>query len=192
MYKHLVIIGSGGHGQSVADLALSSDDFEQVSFVDDSFPDNKEALNLAILGKIDTLFNNTIEFDACIVAIGNNAVRKEVIEKIFENDLPIVSMIHPESWVSDYAEVALGVLVMAGAVVGTNAKLGLGSLINANATIDHDCILDDFSHIGVGVNLAGGVKIGASAWVQAGSSAGYNVEVGEKEIITPGTILIPK
>jgi saccharopine dehydrogenase-like NADP-dependent oxidoreductase len=40
MYKHLIVFGAGGHGQTVADLALSSGDCEKVSFVDDSYPDN--------------------------------------------------------------------------------------------------------------------------------------------------------
>lgn len=50
MYKHLLIVGSGGHGQSLADLALSSGQFEKVSFIDDSYPENTTALNLDILG----------------------------------------------------------------------------------------------------------------------------------------------
>ncbi|WP_019026738.1 hypothetical protein [Colwellia piezophila] len=189
MYKHLVIVGSGGHGQAVADLALCSGDFEKVSFVDDSFPKNIKALNLDIVGNSDSLFTTNFEFDACIVAIGNNAVRKKLIVKISDAGLPLVSLLHPKSWVSDYAEVALGVVVMAGAVVGTNAKLGLGALINANATVDHDCVLGVFAHIGVAVSLAGGVKVGKAAWLQAGCSAGYFVEVADGEVVETGTTL---
>ncbi|MEW6996611.1 hypothetical protein AADZ86_02735 [Colwelliaceae bacterium BS250] len=191
MYKQLVIVGSGGHGQAVADLALSSGKFEKVSFVDDSYPDNTTALNLDVLGKSDSLFSGTIKFDACIVAIGNNAVRKKLVSKIVEHNLPLISLIHPRAWVSDYATIGLGVVVMAGAIVGTNAKLALGSLVNANAAVDHDCFLDEFAHIGVGVNLAGGVKVGKSVWLQAGCSAGYFVEVADDELVPPGTILVP-
>jgi hypothetical protein len=46
MYKHLLIVGSGGHGQSVADLALSSGQFEKVSFVDDSYPSLSDYLSV--------------------------------------------------------------------------------------------------------------------------------------------------
>lgn len=192
MYKHLIIVGSGGHGQAVADLALSLGEFEKVSFVDDSFPDNKKALNLPIIGKVNSLFNSSFEFDACIVAIGNNALRSKLVNKISNQCLPLITLIHPNSWISDYAKVDLGVVVMVGAIVGTNVKLGLGTLVNANATIDHDCILDDFAHIGVGVSLAGGTKVGKAAWLQAGCCAGYNVEIGDKESIPPGTVVVPK
>lgn len=192
MYKHLVIVGSGGHGQAVADLALSSGNFEKVSFVDDSFPRNTKALGLDIISNSDSIFTKAFEFDACIVAIGNNAIRKKLIEKILDDGLPLISLLHPKSWVSDYAKVALGVVVMAGAVVGTNAELGLGALVNANATVDHDCILDEFAHIGVGVSLAGGVKVGKAAWLQAGCCAGYFVDVADGEIIETGTIIEAK
>ena len=189
MYKHLVIVGSGGHGQAVSDLAISSGEFEKISFVDDSFPKNTKALNLDIIGTSDSLFASAFEFDACIVAISNNSVRKKLVVNISDNRLPLISLIHPKAWVSDYAEVALGVVVMAGAVVGTNAKLGVGALVNANATVDHDCVLDEFAHIGVGVSLAGGVRIGKSAWLQAGCSAGYFVDVADGKVVDTGTIL---
>jgi len=189
MYKHLVIVGSGGHGQAVADLALSLGEFEKVSFVDDSFPKNTKALNLNVIGNSDALFTGAFRFDACIVAIGNNAVRRKLVEKISDNSLPLVSLIHPKSWVSEYTVVALGVVVMAGAVVGTNAKLGLGALVNANATVDHDCVLDEFAHVGVGVSLAGGAKVGKAAWLQVGCSAGYLVEVADGRVVDIGTTL---
>ena len=189
MYKHLVIVGSGGHGQAVADLALSSGDFEKVSFVDDSFPKNTTALNLDIIGKNDSLFDRVSEFDACFVAIGNNLIRRKLVEKIYDKGLPLISLFHPKSWVSEHANISIGVVVMAGAVVGTNAKLGIGTLVNAKSTIDHDCVLADFSHLGVGVHLAGGVQVGESSWLQAGCCAGYNATTDASTIYLPGSIL---
>jgi UDP-3-O-[3-hydroxymyristoyl] glucosamine N-acyltransferase len=71
--------------------------------------------------------------------------------------------------------------------VGTEAILGRGCVVNVNASVDHHCRLDDFAHLGVGVHLAGGVRVGASAWMQAGSSAGYRVEVPAGSVVLPGT-----
>lgn len=120
IYKHLIIVGSGGHGQAIADLTLSTGNFERVSFVDDYFPQNTKALNLDVIGNTDFLFSNALQFDSCIVAIGNNTIRRKLIEKISKHDFLLVSLIHPTSWVSDYADVGLGVVVMAGAIVGTD------------------------------------------------------------------------
>lgn len=76
---------------------------------------------------------------------------------------------------------------MALAMVGVDAVIGEGDIVNVHATVDHDARLGDFAHLGVGVQLAGGVKIGARAWLQAGCSAGYRVADGE--VCAPGTVL---
>jgi UDP-3-O-[3-hydroxymyristoyl] glucosamine N-acyltransferase len=52
---------------------------------------------------------------------------------------------------------------MFGAVVGSISSVGKSVIINANATVDHEVIMGDFAHLGVGVQLAGGVKVGARA-----------------------------
>lgn len=48
-------------------------------------------------------------------------------------------------------------------------------IINANATVDHDVVMEELSHIGVGVQLAGSVKIGVRAWLQAGAVVGMGL-----------------
>src|SRR5699024_235149 len=108
------------------------------------------------------------------------------IEKILELKLPLTNLIHPAAHVSPSAKLSAGIAVMAGAVVGAHATIGLGAIINANATADHDTILKDFAHLGVGVQLAGGVVVEALAWMQAGSCAGYHVIVPESSVIPPG------
>lgn len=190
MSNTLIIVGAGGHGQAIADLAESTGEYEKIYFVDDCFPERNKALGIDIVGKTDSLFTGELEFDAVFVAIGNNRVRQAIIERIIDAGLSLASLIHPKSWVSDYAEISVGVAVMAGAVVGTNARLKVGALVNANATVDHDCILHKFAHIGAGVQLAGGVEVASSCWMQAGSCAGYFVKTDEGVVYSPGTKLI--
>ena len=189
MSKTLIIVGAGGHGQSIADLVESEGKYQEIFFVDDSFPESKQALGKPILGTTETLFSKEFTFDDVFVAIGNNAVRKNIIDRISESNLSLTSLIHPSACVSQYAIIEQGVAVMAGAVVGTNAILKVGSLVNANSTVDHDCVLEQYSHIGVGVQLAGGVNVAAGTWMQAGSSAGYFVKTEPYTVYPPGTSL---
>jgi sugar O-acyltransferase (sialic acid O-acetyltransferase NeuD family) len=188
MHKHLVIIGSGGHGQAVAELAMLTGKWDDVSFLDDCYPQKKRALNLPIIGNISSLFSGEHQFNSCFVAIGNNHIRKNIIEKIMSYNFELATLIHPNAWVSAHTIIKDGSAIMAGSVIGTNAKLGIGSVVNANSTVDHDCVLADFSHIGVGVHLAGGVQVGENSWLQTGCCAGYNVTVNGGETYLPGTI----
>ncbi|MBV1911897.1 MAG: acetyltransferase [Kangiellaceae bacterium] len=191
MHKFLVIIGAGGHGQAVADLAAISEKWNRIAFVDDCYPEKREALGYEIIGKINSIYEGEMSDNFFVVAIGNNKTRSLLIEDINEAKLKLVSLIHPNAWVSKHATIGKGVAVMACAVVGTNAILGDGCLINANATVDHDCKLEVGAHLGVGVHLAGGVVVGKNAWLQAGSCAGYHVIVEPGVTIPTGVALSP-
>ncbi len=79
--------------------------------------------------------------------------------------------------------------MLAGAVVGANAKLGLATIVNSHSTIDHDAILGDFAHLGVGVHLAGSAVIGKAAFLRAGTVGGYNTKVDDYSVCPAGTIL---
>jgi acetyltransferase-like isoleucine patch superfamily enzyme len=66
----------------------------------------------------------------------------------------------------------------------------MAAIVNAGAIVDHDALLHDYAHQGVGVKLAGGVKIGARAWLQAGCCAGYSVVVDDGAVLAPGSVLV--
>jgi sugar O-acyltransferase (sialic acid O-acetyltransferase NeuD family) len=185
----LVIVGAGGHGKAIADLAESLCVWSEIVFVDDSYPDTKEAMGFRIVGKTGDIYEGSFKNSSFIVAIGNNIVRMKLVKEITSNGMNLISITHPTAIVSKYAIIGAGVAIMAGAIVGTNASLADGCLINANSTVDHDCILESGAHLGVGVQIAGGVCIGAKAWLQAGVSAGYHTIVGEEEVIPTGTSL---
>lgn len=189
MTRTLMVLGAGGHGRSVAEAALLGGDWDEVIFLDDSWPQVSQALGCEILGKIDAIDQLALRCHGAIAAVGNNTVRQQWIGLIERAGIELVTVVHPRAWVSPSAKVGVGTAIMAGAVVGTVATVGLGAIINANATVDHDVVMDELSHIGVGVQLAGGVRIGARAWLQAGSSCGYNVVVDADSILPPGSVL---
>ena len=79
-----------------------------------------------------------------------------------------------------------GHAVMAGAVVGTEARLGQGVIVNCGATVDHHCTVEDFGHLGVNACMAGGAVLGRGAWMQAGAALGYGVHVRADSVLVPG------
>lgn len=187
--RTLLILGAGGHGKSVAEAALLSGEWSKVFFLDDAWPEVTEALGCEVLGKVADIESVASRCQGAIAAVGNNAVREQWIDLIELAGIDLVSITHPKAWVSPSAVVGAGTAVMAGAVVGTVSEVGKGVIINANATVDHDVVMEELSHIGVGVQLAGGVRVGARAWLQAGSSCGYYVVVEPGVKLGPGTVL---
>jgi len=91
--------------------------------------------------------------------------------------------------VSPHAKLAEGVVVMAGAIVDTEAVLGAGAIVNCGAVLDHHPQVYDFGHLGVNASMAGGSILGALAWMLAGSAIGYGVQLPTGAVLKPGVAL---
>ena len=85
---------------------------------------------------------------------------------------------------------AEGVQIIQGAIVNRGVSIGKHTIVNTNATVDHDCKIGDFVHIAPGATLCGGVKvgkrtlIGANATVLPNCEIGANVNVGAGAVVT--------
>ncbi len=148
--KKILIIGAGKHGRVVAEAAVACG-FEQYDFVDDN---NEEAI-----GKTDSLDELAGRYDGVIVSIGDCKLRKAFINHLLEIEAPLVSLIHPASFVSPSAVIGTGSIVLPGAVIHTNASVGIGCIISIGALIDHDAVVEDFSHINTGAIVSAEMSI---------------------------------
>lgn len=156
--KSLMIIGAGEHGQVVTECAEACG-YEKIDFLDDNHPD--------AVGGIDRIEDLAVGYDGVIVSIGNNEIRRELIQRIQEINALLITLIHPRAFVSPTADVGVGSIVLPNAVIHTNAKIGTGCIISIGALIDHDAVVEDFSHVNAG------------AIVRAGKRTGGKVEAGQ-------------
>lgn len=189
MKKRLLIVGAGGHGRSVAEAATASGVFDVVGFLDDSSPSLDRVWYLPVFGATSELADFLGRAEVAIVAIGNNRLRKELQTRLVSVGFEVVSVLHPRAIVSPSAVVAPGCSIMAGAIVGTEAQLGEGVIVNCGAVVDHHCRVESFGHLGVNASMAGGSVLGLEAWMQAGSALGYQVQVDAGAVLMPGSSL---
>lgn len=185
----LLIVGAGGHGRSVAEAAMLSGDYEVIGFADDAVADVKDIWGIPLIGGTDDLLAYRPLTDAVIVAIGNNGVRERLSQRLIQAGFELVSVIHPQAMVSGRALIGAGSAIMAGAIIGTEAQLGEGVIVNCGAVVDHHACVYDFGHLSVNACMAGGTVLGRGAWLQAGSSIGYGVQVSDGEVLAPGAAL---
>lgn len=187
--KRLAILGASGHGKVVADSAESSG-WDKIVFFDDAWPSLKANGAWGVVGDTAELLNHLVEYEGIVVAIGNNNTRLDKHAELLSCGACMVSVVHPNSVVSKYADLGIGSVVMAGAIVNAGAKLGNCCIINTGATIDHDCLLGDSVHISPGAHLAGGVAIGACSWVGVGSNVRQLVQIGKQTVIGAGSVVV--
>lgn len=184
--KKLLIIGAGGHGRSVAEAVLATGSHEIVGFVDDGAAKLARVWQFPVLGTTADLSTWRAQADSAIVAIGNNAAREALCNRLLQAGFELATIIHPRAIVSPRASIGAGSAIMAGAIVGTEATLGCGVIVNSGAVVDHHAQVHDYGHLGVNACMAGGSVLGRSAWLQAGAALGYGVKIEDGTVIGPG------
>lgn len=177
MDKRLAIIGAGGHGKVVGEIALLNN-YKTIHFFDDkkisiySYPFN-------VFGTIDELKDHFQEYNDFFVAIGDNRKRFEKIEWLKENKANIISLVHPKSTISKLSSIGVGSCVMANAVVNPGTIIKNGVIINTSSSIDHDCIIEDFAHISPNCSVSGNINIGKFSHLGSGTSVHPGINIGD-------------
>lgn len=179
--RSLLILGAGGHGKVVLDVAESMQCYETIHFLDDGKEIGEEVLGHQVIGKISECHLHSSNYTDAIVALGSNEIRLELTKKLKELGYHVPTLVHPTSVVSQYTNIKEGTVIMPQAVINADAKIGKACIINTGAIIEHDCIVGDGSHIAYRAVLGGGAKVGCEVLVDIGAMVGRNIEIrGEK------------
>ncbi len=186
MDKRLIIVGASGHGKVVADIAFKVG-YKNIAFLDDD-ETVKDCMGYPVIGKVtDSAFFAESDF---FVAIGNSKIRRKIQYDLSCKGINIVTLIHPDSVISDSVRIGTGTVIMPGVIVNPDTVISDGCIINTGATIDHDNIVSDFAHISVGAHLAGTVKIGENTWIGTGAVVSNNINICNDCIIGAGAVVI--
>ena len=154
--KRLVILGAGGYGRTVADVAEQLD--YSTIVLDDADPAHP-------LSSFQSYINPTTYF---IPAFGNNAFRMGWINKIEESGGKLATLIHPTAYISPTATINPGTVILPHAIVNTDVVVGKGCIINLGAIVDHGCILEEGVHICLGAIVKGENRIEKCNKIEAG------------------------
>ncbi len=187
MNKKILIIGAGGHGRVVSDIALKMNRWQEIAFLDDQAV--KGLLGIKVIGKVIDAFDYISDYDI-FVAIGNNKIREKIQLQLQDTGAYIPILIHPSAIIGKQVELGEGTVVNAGVVINCYSKIGKGCIINTGALLDHDNVIEDFVHLSPGVNLAGTVKIGRSSWLGIGSIVSNNVKIGSSCKVGAGAVVL--
>lgn len=189
MSKTLVIIGAGGHARVVADCAEQTKIYDDIFFIDDSYPTRKSNGNWPIKAMVDEwrYFLNKAEF---IVALGDNHTRLFLSQELKKASAKLATIIHPKATVSEHAKIGDGCAVLANAAINIGANVGDACIINTNATVEHDCQLHHGVHISPNASLAGQVIIGECCWLGINACVIQCLEITKNVTIGAGSVVI--
>ncbi len=129
------------------------------------------------------------ELGYCIGFNMNGRGRIDLHEKLVGMELQPVTLVHPSAVVAGDAVIGAGSQIMAGVIVGPEAKIGRQCIVNTGASIDHENILEDGVEISPGATLCGLVSVGAFAWIAAGATVLPLVKIGRDAVVGAGAVV---
>lgn len=174
----MYLYGASGHAKVIIDI-LQSQNIQ----IEGLFDDN-ETINELLDFPVFHSMKKEVEL---IVSIGDNKIRKKVVEKL--HDVHYETAIHTSAIISQKSTIQEGSVVMQGTVVQSCSSIGKHCIINTGATIDHDCTIDDFVHISPHATLCGNVSVDEGSWIGAGTTIIPGVKIGKWCVIGAGSVV---
>jgi sugar O-acyltransferase (sialic acid O-acetyltransferase NeuD family) len=192
MTQRVLILGAGGHGQVVADILgqmqKAGQDVTPIGYLDDNTRIvGQQFLDLPVIGVIADLAS--VPHDYVVVAIGNNATRRNHYEWLLKQGEAFAICCHPRAVISPSARIGPGCMICAGAVVNPLSIVGANVILNTGCTVDHHNTIGDHAHIAPGVHLGGEVSIGQGTLVGIGATIMPGLNVGAWSVVGAGSLV---
>lgn len=165
MGKRLLLLGAGGHGKVVWEVASSlfdeegNPEYEAIDFLGDAAFDT--------VGTIAELESIGKSYDAIFCGIGNNTVRRKLLQRVSAMGKEIPILIHSTAYISPTALIEKGTVVEPKAIVNSNTVVQEGCIISVGAIVDHDVVVEKYSHINAGAICKAGSHIESGRKLEA-------------------------
>ncbi len=190
--NRVIVIGTGGHARVVLSILSYINNVEIIGLADR----DKAFIGKSILGyKIITTWDQVTEFfykgiNQVSLAVGDNEERAQLFYRFKERGFNILGGIHPTAVIEKGLNISEGVIVCAGAIIGTQVNIGPNSIINTGSIIDHECIIGEHVHIAPGCSIAGRVSIKSKAFIGIGSVIKEKITIGQKTVVGAGSVVV--
>jgi sugar O-acyltransferase (sialic acid O-acetyltransferase NeuD family) len=199
MVKDLVIIGCGGFG---AEAAWVAEEMNQASanaplwnllgYADDD-PEKigSENYGFRVLGNAEAIAHQHEGKEIWyFCAIGNNAVREKVTNRLDQLGWQAATLIHPSVVRAKNAVVGHGTYVGAMSVLAPNSVIGNHVIVNLHVSIGHDSNIEDYANICPGAQINGFCKVGRGSLVGSNASLVQGRQVGSNANLGANSLAI--
>jgi sugar O-acyltransferase (sialic acid O-acetyltransferase NeuD family) len=189
----IIIIGAGGHAKVLMDTLLDQDK-DIIGIVDkEASKLGKDLLGIRVIGTDDIVFKYQAEKISLVNGIGSvqqTSLRKNINDQFKQKGYSFANVIHSSAIIAKDVKLGEGVQVMAGVVIQTGSTIGMNTIINTKASIDHDCKIGAHVHIAPGVTISGSVEIGDGAHIGTGAVLIQGIKIGRNSLIGAGSVVI--
>ncbi len=157
--KNIVIIGASDYGSAILQCIQNEGKYHVVGFIDSYKRKSRKWDGFDILGTIHDLpyLTDKHQLFGGIIAIDANKERKKVAEKVVKlvSNFKFVVTIDPSVALGDDLYIGKGSVILKGARIESHSWVGDFCVVNTDATLGANGIMDDFSSLAMGVSTGG-------------------------------------
>lgn len=188
--NNLILVGGGGHCKSVIEVAESAG-YNIKGILDTPENVGKSVLGYPVIGT-DEQINRFVGDHRFIVTVGqikDVSLRIRLHKKIKDAGGKLLTLTASTAYVSKYAILGEGTVIMHKAMVNADAKIGVGCIINTFANIEHDAVIGNYCHISTGAMVNGNCKVGDKTFLGSQSVMANGTEIAEGCVVAAGAMV---
>jgi N,N'-diacetyllegionaminate synthase len=190
--KSIILIGAGGHTASCIDVIENDGRFHIAGLVGTVNQLHDRICGYEVIATDDDLVALAKEYRHALVTVGQVKtadVRSHLYERARLAGFIFPVVISPNSYISPHSSIGEGSIIMSGATINSNVKVGCNCIINSHALVEHGVQVGDHCHISTGVVLNGNVNVGAGSFIGSGTVTRQGVSIGLGCVVSMGSVV---
>ena len=186
----MILVGGGGHSKSCIDVIEQTNKFEIIGILDHKDKFGSKVLGYKVIGDDDDMRKFKGKDTQFLITVGqleSATLRKKLFNEVLKSGNEIATVISPRAYVSKYASLGKGVIVMHDALVNADAVIGDNCIINSKSLIEHDCIIEAHCHISTSAVVNGDVHISEGTFFGSNAVSRQSVSIGPSSFVKAGS-----
>lgn len=188
----IILIGYGGHAESVADSIRQLKKYEIIGYTDKTPID--KIFDYPYLGDdsvLQSIYDKGIRYAAiCVGYLGESNVRDNLYKMVKKIGYQLPTIVYKTAILADHISIGEGSFIGKGAVVNAGSDIGKMCIVNTRAIIEHENQIGDFSHVSVNAVLCGNVSVADHVFVGANSTIIQGKKISSDSRIGAGSIVL--
>ncbi|WP_374615152.1 acetyltransferase [Sphingorhabdus sp.] len=188
----LILIGAGGHARACIDVIEQGCDYRIAGLVGVSGEIGSVQCGHVVIASDEGLEQLRAQHDLAFIGVGHirsPQLRIRLFARLLELGFCLPTLVSPTAYVSPYATIGPGSIVMHGAIVNAGATIGSNCIINSCALVEHDVRIGDHCHLSTGAILNGEVVLGDGSFVGSASVVKEGLSIPAGSLLGMGSVV---
>ncbi len=188
--KNIILIGGGGHCESVIDVIENSGMYS-IKGILDKDKVGKKILGYKVIGNDDAIEKLSAKncFHISVGQIKSPELRKKIFDKVKKANGVLPVIISPRAYVSKNAKISEGTIVMHNAVVNSSAQVGSNCILNTSCIIEHNSAIGSHTHISTMAVVNADCRVGEGVFISSNVCVNRGIAIGNNVIIGAGSVV---